>query len=287
MEGKLINISNTIKNLRLKYNNFVSLDEELDTLILEVIEIKKYYDNTKSIYEETKRIKDKILSENINPKSIQKFIKSKSTSSFKSNESRETNESNESPEYTFLLDSEYIEFKTYFISQFGIIYTPNILSLFNFLYNKSLSTFSINILKINLSSSLNNLLMNSVYLLELENNKYYVGITNNFERRLNEHKNGNGSIQTKKHKFVRVIKVLKCIKLLDIAINQNGKIIPSIFIIENIITLFAMGKYGIENVQGGKYVGSKHSLANQLNINSLVKLQKMNPSEFINFFIEM
>lgn len=43
------------------------------------------------------------------------------------------------------------------------------------------------------------------YVLSLENGNYYVGITNNFNERINQHLSGKGSSWTKKHKPIDVI----------------------------------------------------------------------------------
>ena len=47
-----------------------------------------------------------------------------------------------------------------------------------------------------------------VYILKLENGKYYVGKTNNPEYRLNNHFNENGSAWTKKYKPIKILKLI-------------------------------------------------------------------------------
>lgn len=79
--------------------------------------------------------------------------------------------------------------------------------------------------------------MSIVYVLRLDNNKYYVGRTNNLERRIEEHKNGYGSAWTKKYKFIELIKSFDA---------------DSPFY-EDMIVKTMMHTHGIENVRGGSY----------------------------------
>lgn len=77
-----------------------------------------------------------------------------------------------------------------------------------------------------------------IYVLKLENRKYYVGKTNDLLRRFNEHQNGNGAEWTKKYKVVHVERVIENAGPFD----------------EDKYTKETMAKYGIENVRGGSYV---------------------------------
>src|SRR5438309_9997168 len=85
-----------------------------------------------------------------------------------------------------------------------------------------------------------------IYVLFLENNKYYVGKTNNVERRYNEHLNGRvddlGSEWTK---------LFKPIKLIHYEEINGGEFSGYL---EDIFTKKYMKKYGIDNVRGGTYV---------------------------------
>lgn len=78
--------------------------------------------------------------------------------------------------------------------------------------------------------------MTTVYVLELESKKYYVGQTNDFKKKLEEHKNGKGVEWTQKYKF-------KCVK----------KAVPGDSFTENYYTLLYMNMHGVENVRGGIY----------------------------------
>ena len=73
-----------------------------------------------------------------------------------------------------------------------------------------------------------------IYILELEDGKYYVGKSHNLESRLRSHFNGEGAVWTKRYKPIRV---LKTIDTAD----------------EDACTIDMMYKYGIENVRGGSY----------------------------------
>ena len=75
-----------------------------------------------------------------------------------------------------------------------------------------------------------------VYVLELENNKYYVGYTENFDSRMISHFGGSGSKWTKIHVPVTVMEVFRGNKE-----DENSK------------TIDMMIKYGYKNVRGGKY----------------------------------
>ena len=78
----------------------------------------------------------------------------------------------------------------------------------------------------------------NIYILKLENNKYYVGKTNNLEKRKEAHINGTASSWTKKYKPLSVEKIIPNASPFD----------------EDKYTIEYMGKYGIDNVRGGIYV---------------------------------
>lgn len=76
-----------------------------------------------------------------------------------------------------------------------------------------------------------------IYILKLENDKYYVGKTKNPNERMDEHMIGNGSVWTKLHKPVKIV---------DLIHNCNS-------FDEDKYTLMTMSKYGIDNVRGGSF----------------------------------
>jgi hypothetical protein len=76
-----------------------------------------------------------------------------------------------------------------------------------------------------------------IYILELSNNKYYVGKTLNPKLRINQHLNENGSAWTQKY---------TPIKLLEIIPNNSE-------FDEDKYTLIYMKNKGIENVRGGSF----------------------------------
>lgn len=84
-------------------------------------------------------------------------------------------------------------------------------------------------------------LLEYIYVLKLENGKWYVGKTNNLNNRINAHKNGNGSEYTK---------IFKVISLHHYHIKNN------IFDEDNTVKEY-MIKYGIDSVRGGTYSSVK------------------------------
>ena len=81
--------------------------------------------------------------------------------------------------------------------------------------------------------------MSKVYVLQLESNKYYVGKTNDIDRRFNEHLHGRrSSIWTKRYKPIRILERINDCDCFD----------------EDKITVKYMSKHGINNVRGGAFV---------------------------------
>jgi len=76
-----------------------------------------------------------------------------------------------------------------------------------------------------------------IYVLLLQDNKYYVGKTNNPDFRYQSHYNLNGSEWTKKYNPINLFEIIP---------NQDN-------FDEDKITLQYMNKYGIDNVRGGRY----------------------------------
>lgn len=79
--------------------------------------------------------------------------------------------------------------------------------------------------------------MLSVYILKLENNKYYIGKTTNIEQRIIQHRRNEGSRWTQIHKMIGIIKKF------DNCDNED----------EDKYVLQYMKKYGIDNVRGGSF----------------------------------
>lgn len=80
--------------------------------------------------------------------------------------------------------------------------------------------------------------MSSIYIIKLEDNKYYIGKSSNVERRFADHISGNGSAWTRKHRPIEIEKVIENISIFD----------------EDKFTKEYMALYGIDNVRGGSYV---------------------------------
>lgn len=80
-----------------------------------------------------------------------------------------------------------------------------------------------------------------IYILKLEQNKYYIGKTNNPRFRIEDHFNADGSEWTKLYKPVDIVELKPNCDDYD----------------EDKITLQYMEKYGIDNVRGGSFVTIK------------------------------
>lgn len=77
-----------------------------------------------------------------------------------------------------------------------------------------------------------------IYVLKLENDKYYVGKTDNIEKRFKNHCDGTGSVWTSKYKPISLLETRNIVSQFD----------------EDIVTKEYMLKFGIDNVRGGSYV---------------------------------
>jgi cellular nucleic acid-binding protein len=97
--------------------------------------------------------------------------------------------------------------------------------------------------------------MESLYILKLEKNKYYVGKSSDVSTRYKQHKEGIGSSWTSKYPPIRILEV----KQLTGPHHENNE------------TKDLMKKYGIDNVRGGAYCQvelsyeAKTSLQHELN----------------------
>ena len=85
--------------------------------------------------------------------------------------------------------------------------------------------------------------MANIYVLELEGGNYYVGKSNNVEKRIQEHSFGKGSIWTRKFRPISLDKIVTVSSPFD----------------EDKVTKEYMSKYGINKVRGGTYVS--HTLS--------------------------
>jgi predicted GIY-YIG superfamily endonuclease len=79
--------------------------------------------------------------------------------------------------------------------------------------------------------------MDSIYILRLNNDKWYVGRTANVERRFEQHKKGEGSKWTFLHQPINIHEVRECKSDDD----------------EDNVTIEYMKQFGIYNVRGGRF----------------------------------
>ena len=93
-----------------------------------------------------------------------------------------------------------------------------------------------------------------MYILELENKKYYVGKTTNPKFRLNQHFNSSGSRWTKKYKPIKVLELISDCDDYD----------------EDKYTMQYMKSYGINNVRGGSFCELKLNKSNSETISKMI-----------------
>ena len=93
-----------------------------------------------------------------------------------------------------------------------------------------------------------------IYILELENKKYYIGKTSNPNFRLEQHFNFNGSLWTKKYKPLRILRIIPNCDDFD----------------EDKYTLIYMKTYGINNVRGGTFCQMTLNSNNLNHINDMI-----------------
>jgi hypothetical protein len=77
----------------------------------------------------------------------------------------------------------------------------------------------------------------TIYILELESGKYYIGKSDNVEERVSAHFDGKGSVWTKRYSPIEVIETIDNCDEFD----------------EDKYTKRYMAEYGIDNVRGGSY----------------------------------
>ena len=77
-----------------------------------------------------------------------------------------------------------------------------------------------------------------IYILELEDDCYYIGRTNDVNKRYEYHKLGYGSTWTKLHKPIRILEIVE-----DASPYDEDRYVKEY-----------MAKYGIDKVRGGTYV---------------------------------
>ena len=94
-----------------------------------------------------------------------------------------------------------------------------------------------------------------IYILELEQSKYYIGKTKNPNFRLEQHINNNGSAWTKKYKPISILKILPNCDDYD----------------EDKYTIKFMEKYGVNNVRGGSFCEIKLSDNNIITLHQMIK----------------
>ena len=96
----------------------------------------------------------------------------------------------------------------------------------------------------------------TIYILQLENGKYYVGKTKNMDVRYRQHLNGNGSLWTKIHKPIKIEREIPNCSHFD----------------EDRYVKEYMSIYGIDNVRGGTYIQEKLTLTTKYFIENELRM---------------
>jgi cellular nucleic acid-binding protein len=99
--------------------------------------------------------------------------------------------------------------------------------------------------------------MKYIYILKLKNNKWYFGTSDNVEKRIKQHLNGDGSKWTQKYK---PLKTINSYKIKDL--HEEDK-----------ITLQYMEKYGINNVRGGSFCNMELTDGEKQVLSKMIKTQ--------------
>jgi hypothetical protein len=110
-----------------------------------------------------------------------------------------------------------------------------------------------NLFKHNLHTYTQNTMTN-IYILQLINNKYYIGKTNNTQKRMLNHFQQQGSAWTKKYKPIRIEKIINNADDFD----------------EDKWTIKYMKLYGIDNVRGGSFCSIQLSESNKQTLQQMI-----------------
>lgn len=105
------------------------------------------------------------------------------------------------------------------------------------------------------------------YVLECTNNKYYVGIAYNLNKRIAAHfseSNKRGSV------FTKIYKPIKCVASYDL----NTESYQEAELYENLLTIYYSKQYGFENVAGGNFV-VRDTLIRKKSIENCIKLNEI------------
>jgi hypothetical protein len=91
-----------------------------------------------------------------------------------------------------------------------------------------------------------------IYVLHCDEDTYYIGVTDDYEKRMSEHFSGVGALWTKKHHPQSVIETYPWGECQW----KDG----TIFEIEDEITITYMKKHGVANVRGGSWAHPNHDV---------------------------
>jgi hypothetical protein len=90
-----------------------------------------------------------------------------------------------------------------------------------------------------------------IYILSLDDEALYVGITKNLKKRIEQHQTGKGSEFTKLYTYGKIEKVF------DIELNSDEYDDDAVKFLETQITFGLMNSFGYNNVRGGEFKTSR------------------------------
>ena len=106
-----------------------------------------------------------------------------------------------------------------------------------------------------------------LYVLQLENNAYYIGQTQNLKKRVEKHMKGKGAAWTRMNKPIKLIEYKKF----------ESMTYQEMELLENILTVEYMKKYNWKNVRGVFFSDSDSSRIRE----KLIRFSKDLPKEII------
>jgi GIY-YIG catalytic domain len=109
-----------------------------------------------------------------------------------------------------------------------------------------------------------------VYVLLLEDNTYYIGLTSNLNRRLKKHLNNKGASFTRNKTF----KIIETIKI-PVTTLREGELY------EDYHVMRYMFEHGTINVKGGTFLGSKRKRDSKFNFYKQAFLEASTVEKFI------
>jgi putative endonuclease len=116
----------------------------------------------------------------------------------------------------------------------------------------------------------------TVYVLLLENNTYYVGLTSDLNKRLKQHQNNKGANFTKNQAF----KLVEAFRI-PVTTLKEGELYEDFFVMKYAST------YGSLNVKGGSFLGSLKKRESRFKFYEQIFMKSSTVEEYVNSLKEM